>query len=315
MLKQSSLKLVIHFDHDMPNRQFKIINREDGHSITFNAMASPCEIIFDGFLEQPAIRIAEIITNEVWRIEDKYSRYNPNSFCSKINASKGTPIKIDKETFGLLDFANNAFLMSDGQFDITSGVLRKVWKFDTSDNIPTPEDIAKLLPLIGWGKVKYSTNEVTLPNGMEIDFGGIGKEYAVDKVGDLIGSLTKLPALINFGGDLLATEKRRNKEPWHVGIEHPAFKNRANTVISFFKGAIATSGDANRYLLKNTKRYGHILNVKTGWPIENPPRSITVASQSCSKAGMIATLSMLEGENAEDFLEENGFQHWIFRNK
>lgn len=257
--------------------------------------------------------LAQKITQEVWRIEDKYSRYNPLSLCSTINNSQGKPVLIDEETIALLTFADQCYQMSDGLFDITSGVLRKVWHFDGSAHIPSDKQIQAILPWVDWTKVSFNAKEITLPTHMEIDLGGIGKEYAVDKIGELIKAHTPEPALINFGGDLLATKPRTNKAPWSVGIEHPAFKNQANTVISFFKGGIATSGDANRFLIKDKKRYGHILNVKTGWPIEKAPRSITVASETCLKAGMVATLAMLQGKNAEDFLTDNEFKHWIFR--
>lgn len=282
-------------------------------------MASPCEVILDAALVEPvsmslsqANKIAQLITKEVWRIEDKFSRYNSNSLCSKINSRAGQPVAIDDETYFLLKFADDCYHISEGLFDITSGVLRKVWRFDTSDNLPSRAQVNQVLPLIGWEKVSFTKKSITLAPNMELDFGGIGKEYAVDKVGALVAEHTSTPALINFGGDLLATKPRSNSSPWLVGIEHPAFEKNANTVISFEQGGIATSGDANRYLLKNNVRYSHILNVKNGWPIENAPRSITVASGSCLLAGMTATLAMLQGENAQQFLTENKFKHWIF---
>ncbi|WP_245623394.1 FAD:protein FMN transferase [Catenovulum maritimum] len=276
-------------------------------------MASPCEVIFDEINELELHLLAKLITKEVWRIEDKYSRYNPLSLCSKINNSGGKSISIDEETSALLTFADQCYLISDGMFDITSGILRKAWHFDKSDNLPSKQQVDELLPLVNWQKVRFDDKSIELPSKMEIDFGGIGKEYAVDKIAELIKTQTKQPALINFGGDLLATKPRNNKKPWCVGIEHPAFKNKSSTVISFYQGGIATSGDTNRFLIKNGKRYGHILNVKTGWPIENSPRSVTVASHSCIKAGMVATLAMLQGTDAESFLTGNEFKHWIHR--
>lgn len=295
------------------NRQFSIHSNGQNHSVTFNAMASSCEVIFDGIEPTKIKHLADIISQEVWRIEDKYSRYNPNSACSKINNSKGITTVIDEETFALLTFADQCYQLSDGLFDITSGVLRKVWHFNGSDHVPSKKAVKSILPLVGWQRVKFSADSITLAKGMEIDLGGIGKEYAVDKVGTLISANTNCPALINFGGDLLATKTRTDGQPWRVGIEHPAFANQATTVISFFKGGIATSGDAKRFLIKDGKRYGHILNVKNGWPIEQAPRSVTVASENCLNAGIIATLAMLQGKDAESFLTDNEIKHWIFR--
>lgn len=301
----------------MNHRTFAIQTKDTSYCLHFNAMASPCEVILDaavGSLSFPKVnRLAELITQEVWRIEDKFSRYNPDSVCTKINNNAGKTVEIDDETFFLLKFADDCYQISEGLFDITSGVLRKVWLFDTSDNLPSHAQVNSVLPYIGWHKVTFNKKSITLQPNMELDFGGIGKEYAVDKVGALIAEHTSTPVLINFGGDLLATKPRVNGEPWLVGIEHPAFKKNATTVISFSQGAIATSGDAKRYLFKDKKRYSHILNVQDGWPIEHAPRSVTVAGGSCLLAGMTATLAMLQGENAEKFLTENKFKYWIFK--
>ena len=205
---------------------------------------------------------------------DKYSRYNPESLCSQINQSNGKPITIDDETFALLNFADTCYQLSDGVFDLTSGVLRKVWRFDCSDNIPSIKSIAKTMENVGWQKVEYDDKKIILPKDMEIDFGGIGKEYAVDRSILLINALTKQPVLVNLGGDLATNAARKNGEPWQVGVEHPGFVDKKTMVVSLFKGALATSGDAKRFLQKNGKRYSHILNAITGWPIFNPYKQI-----------------------------------------
>lgn len=98
-----------------------------------------------------------------------------------------------------------------------------------------------------------------------------------------------------------------------MGIEHPDFKNSKTMVVSLYKGALATSGDAKRFLLKNGKRYSHILNAKNGWPIENAPSSMTIAAPQCIQAGILATLSLLQGLNAEKFLDEQDVKYWAVR--
>ena len=148
---------------------------------------------------------------------------------------------------------------------------------------------------------------------MEIDFGGIGKEYAVDRSIILINALTKQPVLVNLGGDLATNAARKNGEPWQVGVEHPGFVDKKTMVVSLFKGALATSGDAKRFLQKNGKRYSHIINAKTGWPIDKAPRSITVSAPQCIQAGLLATLAQMQGENAEQFLSEQEIKHWAIR--
>ena len=280
-------------------------------------MASPCEVIIETTKKSLAKKLGDTLANEVWRIEDKYSRYNVNSTCSKINQSHGQKVAIDNETYLLLNFADTCYQLSDGLFDITSGVLRRIWRFDCSDNIPTPEQVQALTAYIGWTNVIYDENHISLPENMEVDFGGIGKEYAVDRCILLSQKITSKPVLVNLGGDLCATSARKNNQAWQVGIENPTIKDKKDQnqqmIVSLFQGALATSGDAQRYLLKNGKRYSHILNAKTGWPIENAPRSITVVAPQCIQAGILATLALLQGDNAEDFLTEQDIKFWSLR--
>jgi len=276
-------------------------------------MASPCEIIIETVERSLVNVIGKQVSDEVWRIEDKYSRYNPDSLCSKINRSNNKPVAIDDETFALLNFADTCYQLSDGVFDITSGVLRKAWIFDCTDNIPSTATVSNILKNVGWQKVKYDNKQITLPAEMEVDFGGIGKEYAVDRAILLIKVLTEQPVLVNLGGDLATNSVRKNKQPWQVGVEHPGFEENKPMVVSLYKGALATSGDAKRYLLQSGHRYSHILNAKTGWPIENAPRSITVSAPQCIQAGILATLSQMQGSNAEQFLIEQEIKHWSIR--
>jgi thiamine biosynthesis lipoprotein len=294
-------------------REFTLVKRTDGFCIQFFAMASQCEAIIETTKKSLAKKLAKVISEEVWRIQDKYSRYDPKSVCSKINNSQGKAITIDEETYLLLNFADTCFQLSDGLFDITSGVLRKIWKFDCSNNIPTQTQINTLLPLIGWQKVIFDQDKISLPENMELDLGGIGKEYAVDRCIIIAKQLTDKPVLINLGGDLAVTSARKNNQAWHVGVENPGHAEKKPMIVSLRKGAIATSGDAKRYLLKEGVRYSHILNAKTGSPIENAPRSITVAAPQCIQAGILATLSSMQGKEAEQFLEEQEIKFWAIR--
>jgi thiamine biosynthesis lipoprotein len=276
-------------------------------------MASPCEVLIETKDKQLAEKIGQVVSEEVWRIQDKYSRYDTTSLCSRLNNSHGQVFSIDHETFQLLTFAHQCFELSDGLFDITSGVLRKAWRFDGSDNLPSESEVTDLLPLLGWHKVTFDESHVILPKGMEIDFGGIGKEYAVDKAIQMIVQHTNAPALVNLGGDLCATSPRKNNQRWQVGIEHPGFTDKKMMVVSLLEGALATSGDAKRYLLKAGKRYSHILNAKTGWPIEDAPRSMTVVAPKCIQAGILATLALMQGTDAEKYLDQHEIKYWVIR--
>ena len=200
--------------------------------------------------------------------------------------------------------------MSEGLFDITSGVLRKVWKFDGSDHVPESTAVSAVLENVGWSKVQWKDQVLQMPEGMEIDLGGVGKEYAVDRCVQIARNLTQESVLVNFGGDLATTGERRNKNCWSVGLLVTG-KDNAVALFKLYRGAIATSGDAHRYLLKDGERYSHVLNPKTGWPVPDAPHTVSVAAPTCVEAGLMSTMAMLQGDNAEEFLKLQEVDFWL----
>lgn len=280
----------------------------------FAAMASPCEILVETADADEARHLSELAAAEAWRVEDKFSRYANDNIVARINSAAGEAIDVDSETASLLDFGNTLYELSDGRFDITSGVLREVWTFDGSDRLPAREAIERVLRHVGWRRVDWQSPTLWMESGMEIDFGGIGKEYAVDRVAQELRDASTSSALINFGGDLAVTRPPIERQGWQVGIESVAARGlAAEKVIELRSGALATSGDARRFLLRDGIRYSHILDPRSGWPIENAPRSVTVAADTCTQAGMLSTLAMLEGDNAEVFLRAEGVRYWCRR--
>jgi thiamine biosynthesis lipoprotein len=280
---------------------------------TFHAMATPCEVRLESEDAALAEVVARVAETEARRIEQKFSRYKSDSVVGRINAGRGNEIVVDAETAHLLDFAAECFGVSDGLFDVTSGVLRRIWKFDGSDRVPTDAQIASLRPLVGWQKVSWKSPAIILPAGMEIDLGGLAKEYAVDKALGAIREVTPLPVLVNFGGDLRVSGPRKYGMRWKVAIESVEKNGELAGMLELADGALATSGDARRYLLKDGVRYGHILNPRTCRPVAQVPRSVTVAAASCIEAGMFATLAMLQGKHAEDFLKCEEVRAWCIR--
>jgi FAD:protein FMN transferase len=277
-------------------------------------MASPCELLVEAENPELAASLLQQTRDEALRIEGKFSRYLRDNIVYKINISGGQPVAVDAETTQLLNFAHRLYELSDGLFDITSGVLRAAWTFNGSDRIPEQRDIDPLLQRIGWERVLWRPSLLTLQPGMQIDFGGIAKEYAVDRAIQIILSQTNTPCLVNFGGDLAVTGARRNDQPWRVGIESVSTPGAlSNQGIALKQGALATSGDVRRYILKDGVRYGHILNPKTGWPVTGTPHSVTVAAATCTEAGMLSTLGMLQGASCEQFLQNENIPFWCVR--
>jgi thiamine biosynthesis lipoprotein len=281
-------------------------------AVKFLAMASPCEVLLPSMEHQAALAIGAIAADEALRVEKKFSRYRSDSVTARIHEHRGAPIDVDEETAALIDFASQCHDLSDGLFDITSGVLRRAWRFDGSDRIPEPKAVDRLLPLVGFDKLHWLPPRLTLPAGMELDFGGIGKEYAVDRAFELLAARHAAPFLVNFGGDLRAN-RRPAHGSWQVGIERPDAERESTLLLNLERGALATSGDSRRFLLKDGIRYGHILDPRTGWPVPGAPRSVTVAAGSCTEAGLLSTLALLHGSRAQEFLEDQGVRYWILQ--
>jgi thiamine biosynthesis lipoprotein len=276
-------------------------------------MASPCEVLLETDDKDLADRLFHLAEREARRIEQKFSRYRNDNIVHRINNSNGQPVAIDSETFRLLSFADQCFQISEGLFDISSGVLRRCWRFDGTNRLPAQSQIDAVLELVGWDKLRFDDKAISLPTGMEIDFGGIGKEYAVDQVLHMLQQQADCSMMVNFGGDCHANAAPRKSDAWITGIENPLKPGDAAEVLCLKHGALATSGDAYRFFEVDGVRYGHIIDPRNGWPVKHAPRSVTVASRTCTEAGILSTLSMLQGPGAEEFLQSQGVDYWCFR--
>ena len=295
-----------------PQRKLEVSRQDGCWKAEFLSMGSPCELLCDDDNEVVAEAAAQAVAAEAWRIEDKFSRYIRGNIIDRINRAEGARIDVDEETARLIDFAVTLYELSERRFDITSGSLRRVWTFDESANVPNRADVDAILELVGWHKVEWSASALRMPPGMEIDLGGIGKEYAVDRAAAIARDQTTASCLVNFGGDLAVSREPSTRDAWSVGIEAlGGGADASDTIIKLSAGALATSGDAQRFLLKDGVRYAHILDPTTGWPVQGAPASITVAADTCVQAGMLSTLAMLQGEGAEAFLEAQGCQYWL----
>ena len=273
----------------------------------FTAMAGPCEVLVDTDDGDRARAALEIAEQEAARIEGKFSRYRAGNIIHRINTAAGAPVALDEETAHLIDYAAEVHALSEGLFDITSGVLRRVWTFDGGSRVPDAEAVRQVLQHVGWHRVRREEGTIAMPAGMEIDLGGLGKEYAVDRAAALIAARIADPFLVNFGGDLFASGPRRLGRVWSVGIDDPGRTGEGAVYrVDLPRGGCATSGDARRFVIWNGRRLGHILNPKTGWPVEDAPRSVTVLARTCIEAGTLSTLAYLRGPGAREFLSEQG---------
>ncbi len=273
-------------------------------------MGTPCDIQLYARTQAEARQVADAAIADVHRLEALYSRYRDDSFLSAINrvADTGGSIAVDEETAGLLNYAATCYDQSDGLFDITSGILRRAWRFDQG-RLPDPAQIQALLEKVGWHKLRWKPPMLEFPMpGMEIDFGGIVKEYAVDRAAALCQGAGIRHGVINLGGDIKVIGPRADGSPWRIGIRHPRHKEAIMQTILLREGALASSGDYERCIMVNGVRYGHVLNPKTGWPVRHLA-AVSVIADFCVVAGSASTIAMLKEENGPAWLDSLGLPH------
>lgn len=279
----------------------------------FAAMGTPCEIQLFADTQAIAEQLAEQVIADVRRLEARYSRYRQDSYLSMLNgiAATGGSISVDAETSALLDYAEACYQASDGLFDITSGILRQAWR-PTATSLPEATQLEQLLGRIGWHKLRWEAPMLHFPvPGMEIDFGGIVKEYAVDRAASLCEAAGVHHGFINLGGDLRVIGARPDGSPWQIGIRHPRAKDSLVATLSLGSGALASSGDYERCIVIDGVRYGHILNPRTGWPVQTLA-SVSVHAPLCVVAGSAATIAMLKETAGPAWLDDMAMANlWV----
>ena len=276
------------------------------YRFSFDAMGGVGEVVIALNNKKEAHSIANLALQEVARIEYKYSRYRPESIVSRINAAAGCDfVEYDEETASLIQYADTLHDQSNGLFDITSGVLRHAWNFSKAI-LPEPAKLSELLACIGWHRVERQERGIRLPEaGMEIDFGGFGKEYAADRAAAVVHAHGVRHGYVNLSGDIRLVGPKPDGTPWIIGIQDPRHKKRTIASIPLHSGALATSGDYERYFELDGKRYCHIIHPLSGYPVTYW-RSVTVVAPLAITAGSCTTIAMLKGADGLAFLDESG---------
>ena len=276
----------------------------------FHAMASDCAAHVQAETIAASITIALAAEAEVGRIEARYSRYRGDSELARINlvAAAGGATDVDPETAGLIAYAKACFQSGEGAFDITSGPLRQAWNF-ALPRLPEQREIDALLPRIGLDKVTLSEGRLSFAQaGMELDLGGLGKEYAADRAAEVCCNLGARHGFVDLGGDIRVIGPQPDGQPWRIGIRHPRDPAALVAEVALHDGALATSGDYERFIEVDGARYCHILDPRTGWPAQGLS-SVTVISERCLVAGSLSTQAMLKGRNGAAWLESLGVRH------
>jgi thiamine biosynthesis lipoprotein len=267
------------------------------YTTRFKVMGGPAVVRFvDTRGRVEAERVARAVEGEAFRIEAKFSRFREGSVVSQVNRAAGrTPVAVDDETCSLVESALELSRWTSGRFDPTVGVLRRAWDFGAA-RVPEASEVEELLPLVDAAAVSVRDGTVFLRRaGMELDLGGVGKEYAVDRVADLLEAEGIPSALVNFAGDVRTVGRRGDGKPWRVGIQEPRDGSRCRLAVRLRGSAgVATSGDYERGFVRDGVRYHHILDAKTGWPARGLS-SVTVVAKTAFDAGRLSTAVFLLG--------------------
>ena len=277
----------------------RCVLKEGAYELTFQALGTRCRVSFAAPANQ-ASQFEKLVVGWMGAFESKYSRFLPGSLISRINASAGVvPVAIDEEAECLFALCEQMFFMTRGVFDPTALPLLRAWNWKKGE-IPTDIEITSAMELVGWRKVQSRPGEIFLPRpGMGLDLGGIGKEFAVDTVAQLLAAHGAKSILVDFGADIRVIGFPADARPaWHVGLDDPRNPGKCWCGLGVREAGVATSGDYLRKFEKDGKRYGHIIDVRTGQPVQNDCRSVSVMAPSCTQAGMISTAVFVLGADA-----------------
>jgi len=280
-------------------RNSAVIREENGLSIlTFHAMGTVCRVSLVEPSRAAANAYLDNLLNRIAEFEARYSRFLENSLISRINAAAGVNwVEVDEETDRILDLCNEMFFFTSGAFDPTSLPLIRLWNWKANPPVvPSDEQIRAARQLVCWGNVQRRKGSVFLSRpGMCLDLGGIGKEYAVDMAVSMAAQFGIEHLLVDFGQDIRAIGRPPGKPAWHVGLENPKAPGSCWGSVAVNNHGVASSGDYLRCFTQNGRRYGHIVDPRTGHPVNNTCLSVNVVAPNCTLAGILTTTAFILG--------------------
>jgi FAD:protein FMN transferase len=269
------------------------VTEENGlYRLEFRAMSTRCQVKIHGVSATDAQAFQREVIMWVAQFEARYSRFIPDSLISRINAAAGEHwVEIDPETERLFNLCQELFFFTRGSFDPTVLPLMKLWNWQALPPVlPTDDAIRAAKERVGWNKIERRPGGIFLARpGMSLDLGGIGKEYAVDCVMNLAQERGIQNILVDFGQDVRVRGQAPGKKFWWIGLEDAATPGKCWAGVAVTDHAVATSGDYLRHFQLHGRRYGHIIDPRTGYPAHNDCRAVSVIAPSCTIAGLLST--------------------------
>lgn len=240
---------------------------------------------------------------EIQRIEKLLTTFSDDSDTNRINLHAGVqPVTVSRETIGLIERSVRVSKLTQGAFDITYGSADKqLWNFDTTMTALPGAAIAKqMVRLINYRNVITDDKACTVflkEKGMRIGFGGIGKGYAAEKAKQVLQQLGVTSGIVNASGDLVAWGLQPNGKPWTIGIAHPDAAMLPFSSLNISNMAVATSGNYEKFVLVDGKKYSHTIDPRTGMPVSGI-KSVTVICPNAEMADAMATPITIMGIEA-----------------
>jgi len=266
-------------------------------------MGNRFEITVEAGKEKDADRLLQIAVNEIKRIEEKLSTFKEQSETNLINRNAGVAeVEVSDETFQLIKRSKKISDLTQGAFDISYGsVDKRFWNFDAQmTSLPDRKTAKKMVKLINYRNIILNDEKKTVflkHEGMRIGFGGIGKGYAAEKTKDLLKSLGVKAGIVNASGDLTAWGIPENGKKWTIGIVHPDFRNMPFSYLEVTDLAVATSGNYEKFVVIDGKKYSHTIDPKTGYPIQGI-KSVTIICPNAEISDALATPVTIMGIKA-----------------
>ena len=247
------------------------------------------------------INIDEAVA-EITRIEKLISSWDPESETSLINKNAGIqPVKVSIELFKLIERTKQISEITDGAFDISYSSMDDIWKFDGSMTyMPTKEAIENSIAKVGYEKIILNNEDHSVflsQKGMKISFGAIGKGYAADKAKELLVSKQVIAGIINASGDLTTWGTKASGEKWLIGIANPLSKDKIFSWLPIVESSVATSGNYEKFIIFDGKKYTHIIDPRTGYPSQGV-NSVSVFAKSAELCDALATAVFIMGKEA-----------------